>query len=501
MAKRYAVLWFPFLQTDWYTKRNPKWARAPFVCAMPLGGRMCVTAANPLAVELGVTRDMVVADARAAIPKLEVLQGKPFQTTRLLRNIGLWCMRYTPTVSLGANDSLILDITGCAHLWGGEKPYLQEIRQRLQQNGYLTQIGIASTIGVAWALARYGQERDCIVPENEEYRALSTLPIACLRLPTGLLDKLNKLGFRTVSCVACLPKEALKRRFGNALMGRLAQALGEEEEFIHPLQPIAPYIERLPCLEPVKTRKGIQRAIEKLLNLLCARLMSEQKGLRKAKLSCYRIDGKICSIAIGTNRASAHKQHLLALLNQKVATIAPGWGIEVFVLEASGIEDALPVQKTLWKRTGGLENEALAELLDRLKGRDPACRVHRFLPEENHWPERSIRQAVSLIEERTIEWPTDRPRPIRLLSQPHPIEVTAPIPDYPPMLFRYKGEVHVIKKADGPERIERAWWIEQGEHRDYYYVEDEKGRRYWLFRLGHYQGDRSPNWYLHGFFA
>jgi len=89
---------------------------------------------------------------------------------------------------------------------------------------------------------------------------------------------------------------------------------------------------------------------------------------------------------------------------------------------------------------------------------------------------------------------------VQLLSKPEPIEVAAPIPDYPPMHFQYKGKLHKIRKADGPERIEREWWLDGGEHRDYYYVEDEDGQRYWLFRSGHYAVQQSQ-WFIHGFFA
>lgn len=500
MGRRYAVLWFPFLLTDWYTRSNPHLRNIPFVFAVPLRGRMSISAVNPVAVQLGVMSNMVVADAKAAIPGLEVLQDKPLRKERLLKGIGLWCMRYTPMVSIDIADCLILDITGCTHLWGGEGAYLQDINRQLKKKGYEVRISIAPTIGTALAVARYGQHGS-IVSEHEQLDILSTLPLAALRLEFPLLERLKKLGFRTVGSVLQIPSQVLKRRFGASLLKRIAQALGKEDEYITPLKPVIPYTERLPCLEPIKTATGIEMAIEKLLIVLCKRLAGEGKGLRKTCLSCYRLDGKVVHMEIGTNRASAHVQHLLSLFKQKISTIRPGLGIEVFVLEVLKVEDATAVQELLWNGEGSLSNEALAELLDRFKGRDAACCISRFLPDEHYWPERSIREASSLTEKRTTYWRTDRPRPTRLLNPPQPIEVSAPIPDYPPMLFRYKGEVHLLKKADGPERIEREWWIERGEHRDYYYVEDEQGRRYWLFRLGHYQGDRSPNWYLHGFFA
>ena len=143
----------------------------------------------------------------------------------------------------------------------------------------------------------------------------------------------------------------------------------------------------------------------------------------------------------------------------------------------------------------------ISDLMDRFAARLGQEAIHRFLPTEHYWPERSYKQTVQLNEEPSTGWKLDRPRPLQVVSPPALVEVTAPIPDYPPLNFRYKGQLHKVVKADGPERIEQEWWIQEGEHRDYYAVEDEEGRRYWLFRSGHYNETASPNWFLHGFFA
>jgi protein ImuB len=191
----------------------------------------------------------------------------------------------------------------------------------------------------------------------------------------------------------------------------------------------------------------------------------------------------------------------LALFEIKLASMEPDLGIELFVLEAPKVEDADAMQTTLWCGASGLEDTGLAALLDRFAGKFGADTLHRYLPEERYWPERAIREATDLREEPGTDWRTDRARPVLLLPRPEAITVTAPIPDYPPMLFRYKGVLHRTAKADGPERIEREWWVDEGPHRDYYTVEDEEGRRYWLFRSGHYRDDDSPEWFIHGFFA
>lgn len=174
-------------------------------------------------------------------------------------------------------------------------------------------------------------------------------------------------------------------------------------------------------------------------------------------------------------------------------------GIELFTLEAARGEDVSASQEALWHHST-LNDHRLAELLDQLTGKLGKNAVHRYLPAEYYWPERSFKEAASLKEEPAADWP-DHPRPVRLLWHPESVQVAAPIPDYPPLHFRHKGKLHKIKKADGPERIEAEWWIQEGEHRDYYIVENEAGERFWIFRLGHYDGSKPHRWFLHGYFA
>ena len=168
---------------------------------------------------------------------------------------------------------------------------------------------------------------------------------------------------------------------------------------------------------------------------------------------------------------------------------------------AKSIEDVIVKQESLWQTNTGLLDANVLDLMDRFTNRLGQESIQRFLPTEHYWPERSFKRTDDLNEKPVTQWKLDRPRPLQLLSPPELIMVTAPVPDYPPLNFRHKGELHTIVKADGPERIEQEWWIQEGEHRDYYAVEDEDGGRYWLFRSGHYNQKRLPNWYLHGFFA
>ena len=393
-----------------------------------------------------------------------------------------------------------MEVTGCCHLWGGEQKYIEAIAKRLNEIGYTIKITVASTIGAGWAVCRFGKNLS-VVENNKEADALYNLPPQALRLETEVVERLHKLGLKQVKDFIAMPSSVLSRRFGKSFIKRLNQALGREEEFIQPVVLAEPYSERLSSLEPIVTATGIEIALQKLLETLCKRLQQEQKGLRTAIFKNYRIDGKIEIIQIGTNRPSHNITHLFKLFEINIATIQPALGIELFIVEATKVEDLFAVQEKLWNNKDNLEDEELSELLDRIGGKFGNNTIFRYLPDEHYWPERSIKLASSINEKTALIWKTDKPRPIKLLPRPELIEVTAPIPDYPPMLFRYKGKLHKIIKADGPERIEQEWWLQQGRHRDYYYVEDEEGCRYWLFRSGHYDDTKLPQWFIHGFFA
>lgn len=499
MDKRFVSIWFRHLATDWFTLRQPHLKNVPFVLRAPSHGRMVITAANAVAERIGIRSGMVLADARAIIPDLEVLDDNPDLTDKLLNRIAAWCVRFTPVVAVDSPNGLLFDSTGCTHLWHGDSSYVSEIVKKLNARGYDVRAAMADTIGAAWGMARFGKE-PLVIASGSHVDALMDLPPEALRLQMDTVDRLHKLGLHQVKQFIKMPRSSLRRRFGQHFIMRLDMATGQEIETIQPVQPTEPYQERLPCLEPIVTATGIVIALRQLLETLCLRLLQDQKGLRTAIFKCFRSDGKVEQVDIGTHRPSYNVSHLFKLFEVKLSSIEPALGIELFILEAPKVEDHLPLQEKMWEGSPGLEAVELSELIDRLASKVGMQAIHRYLPAEHYWPERSIKTALSLQEKSTTTWRDDKLRPLQLLHRPEVIEVTAPIPDYPPMLFRYNGKVHQIAKADGPERIEQEWWLQQGQHRDYYRVEDEEGLRYWIFRLGHYH-DKTYQWFIHGFFA
>ncbi len=494
---RIVIIWFPNLMTDRMLRRQPELKEVPFVLAANEKGRRIVKAVNTVAQEKGIFTEMVVADCRALVPELELFDFDEKEPKKLLLALAEWCIRYTPCVSID-EDSLILDASGCTHLWGGEQGYLKEIHTRFKNFGYHIRLGMADTIGCAWAVCHF-EKNGTIVEESKQADAITQLPSAALRLEQNVWEKLEKLGLKTIGSFMAMPRSALRSRFGQHLLMRLDQALGAEMELLTPVKPPSPFEELLQSLEPIRTALGIEIALKNLLETLCDRLTKESKGLRKCELRCHRIDGNIQKIGIGTNRPTRNVIHLFKLFELKIPTIKPDLGIELFILAAPVVEELLSSQNTLWTMSSANET-AVAELIDKLAGKIGSNAIHRYLPAEHYWPERSVKETTSLTEKPDTEWKTDLPRPLHLLPKPEYIEVSVPMPDYPPLLFHYQGIRHTIKKADGPERIEQEWWIQKGQHRDYYCVEDEKGARYWLFRLGDYSSD-SPKWFIHGFFA
>jgi len=496
MPKRYLYIWFRYLATDRLAKITPELRDKPFLLYAPERGRMVVRAASPSLVQEGIVPGMVVADVRAILPEIGVFPSEPKAEEKLLNDLAEWCFRFSPTVATDPPDGLILDTSGCTHLWGGELQYLQNITKRLHKGNYTVHAAIADTIGATWAMARYSKQ--LIAEPGKQEEVLLELPPAALRLDSSNLQRMEKLGFRQIGQLIKIPRTNLRRRFGDGLLLRLEQALGTEYELLNPVLPTPVYQERLPCLEPIRTAKGIGIALERLLEMLCRRLLNEGKGMRTGILKGYRLDGKTVQISIGTNRASRNVAHLFKLFELKIPELEPALGIELFTLEATLVEDVSETQEALWN-IGNNNQTVIAELLDNIAGKVGMQTIRRYLPQEHYWPERSVKEANSLNEQPETEWRTDRPRPLHLLPEPEPIEVMVVLPDYPPMHFRHRGNLIRIAKADGPERIEQEWWLKSGPPRDYYQVEDTNGARYWLFRLGLYDKGK-PQWFLHGFF-
>ena len=494
-------------------------AKAPLATVAAVRGAERLVAVDPAARALGLRSGTALADARARVPALRVQPADPAAEQQTLERLADWCQRYTPWTAVdpdggmieGGSGGLWLDIGGCAHLFGGEAALLADLTARLAGCGLACRAAVADTPGAAWALARFIRRPG--VDADDMATVLAPLPLAALRLETETVAALSRVGLRRIGDLLALPRAPLAARFGETVGQRLDQALGRNDEPVSPRHPVPDLRLRLAFAEPIGRRDDIATALDRLLVDLCARLALEHRGVRRLEYVLFRADGSTAQAAVGTSRPLRDPLHLARLFADKLDGMDPGFGVDMAMLAARALDPLAPAQQALGRQPGA-DADGLARLVDRLGNRLGPQRVVRLEPRASHIPERAC-QPVSALDgpppRPADEAPhgPDRPRPLRLLPWPEPIEVMAPLPDHPPMLFHWHRRPHRVVRAEGPERIGGEWWLEETDPlaadadrlRDYYRVEDTEGRRYWLYRQGLYRPDRMPNWYLHGFFG
>jgi protein ImuB len=337
-----------------------------------------------------------------------------------------------------------------------------------------------------------------------------------------------------------MPRDALTRRFGEIVARRLDQARGDLPEPLSPLDETPARRVRLSFAEPIADPADLALATERLTEDLVTRLAREGAGARRLVLAFHRVDGRVERLALGTARPSRDPCHLATLFKERLGTIDPGPGVEDVILAAFAVDSLGPEQIELAGSSASERTGSIAALLDRLGNRFGLAAVSRLEARESHIPERSwvwvsaalpsptqpslaMRERVLSSARRIREQKSGAgikpPRPIRLFDPPEPVEASWLLPDDPPFRFTWRRRAHRVSRADGPERIAEEWWRSKASVagpreslprprsgdgdaiRDYYQVEDEEGRRFWLFRAGLPGDGHPPRWYVHGIFA
>ncbi len=470
-----------------------------FVLVTSIAGRRVITAVTVAAATEGITPGMTLAEARTFKPDLGVDEADVVGDAESLGRLALWCERFSPFVAPCGNDGLFLDVTGCAHLFGGEAGLAAQAVARLNRQGIECRATIADNAETAWALSRFGGRKITVVPGGGARAALADLPVAALRIEPQAVSLLTRFGLHRIAELYAMPRAALIARCGEGVGLALDRALGVLAEPLSPLPPASLRWTRRSFAEPIATPEDIAAATRELVETLCRRFAEEDIGARKLTLALHRIDGRVEQATIGTARPERDPRHLWRLFEERLPTLDPGLGIEDMVLTAGRVESLGATQLGFRGATEKDEID-LAVLVDHLTNRLGPRAVARPVPYESHVPERAVRYG-SAIGQRKSAWHSDRLRPVRLLHRPEPIDVTAPVPDDPPLFFRWRRLIHRIRRADGPERIEAEWWRAAEEPRDYYRVEDEAGERFWVYRAGLYRPGASPRWFMHGMFG
>ncbi|MBN9314126.1 MAG: DNA polymerase Y family protein [Devosia sp.] len=555
--RRHLCLSLPRWATDYLKRVDPGLARSgrPLVLWEKIKGGMRLAAVDATAAAANLTAGQNLSDARALVPGLEVREIDHGLLEQAFADFADWHSNASPIVAvhdaMSPYGDLVLDITGVSHLFGGEERMLVLVVGRLSKLGYRVDGAIADTVGAAWALAHFSPGR--IVASDEIEEALAKLPVVALRLDEKQVAGLNQMGLKQIGQLYGRDRRALQARFGATLTLRLDQALGMVEERVTPRVPMAEFFVDRRFAEPIGYMDDVLMTARDLAIQLGLRLEAESLGAQSFHLMLYRVDHKVISLSINAARATRDPDHIAQLFVHRSERLAgeydAGFGIDMIRLAASSVSEVQSTQLGAFEVHDGAAD--LDRLYDRIASRLGPLALTRSEFVNTHIPELSIR--LEPVIARTADDPQARPdpdlvRPLRLLPAPEPVTVLAEVPDGPPMRMIWRRIAYRVLKASGPERIEAEWWrtgksLEMlqppsredkrrdprddpkqatstrqpkpaEEHvskleafdpmtvvRDYYVIEDDGGRRFWIFRIGLYGAAEAPRWFLHGFFS
>jgi protein ImuB len=474
---------------------------------------------------------MTLADARAMLPTLVVAEADPAAEAELLAAIADWCRRFTPLAALDAPDGVLLDVSGAAHLFGGEKALLGEVVAALSAQGFAARAALAPNPALAWALARFAEIE--LVPPDISDRALqkliADLPIAAMRVNAETIAALSQASLRRIGDLLMRPRAPIAARFGAHIVARLDAILGKRGDPLSPRFETPAYLVERRFAEGIARREDIESTIAGLAHELCALLERHAEGAREIDVSLFRVDGVVKHLTAGTNRPLRDPRLITRLFRERIEAageegLDTGYGFDVVRLAAIKVERATMPQSALAIGIGVDANDHndsnhsadLADLIDRLGARLGLRRVLRFEQNETHIPEFTIAavpaaQTCGRSNKKSgaeLSFTTNAnllpARPLKLLEKPEPIEAIAAVPDSPPAKFRWRRVWHDVAAIEGPERIAPEWWKHEEPPltRDYFRAEDSFGQRFWLYREGLYTAETvEPRWFLHGLFG
>ena len=513
--RRYLALVFPWLPIERLRGTRPQLfagqADAPVALTEQVRGAIRLAALDLHATSLGLVTGLTLADARARVPELVTFAHEPAADLSWLERLADGCVCYTPVVALAPPDALTLDIAGCAHAYDGERRLAQDVIARLSRRGVIVRHAFGDTPSTALALARYYG-----VAAGDERRAVNRLPAAALGLSEDITAALMRAGLKTVGDIAARPMAVIAARFGDAAVNAVQSLIGGVETPLKPRRRDDPVGVERRFAEPVARTEHILDVLGELVAEASDALEKRREGGRAWHARLFRSDGVVHTLGVKTGRPTRNTGVLMRLLRERIDALAdpldPGFGYDMIRLDVTLAERLDAAQLKL--EGDASPTEAVETLVDQLSTRLGRERIRRFAAADSHIPERAelTFPALESAPDGTSprDWREPAPgepplRPICMFDPPQRIEaVMAEIPDGPPRRFRWRRNMHEVARAEGPERIAGEWWRRRDGQiptRDYYRIEDRRGRRFWIFRLGLYEETGTPEWYLHGMFA
>ena len=470
-------------------------------------GALRLTAVDPQALALGLAPGITLADARARSPQLVATPHDAAADDALIARLLTAFGRFSPMATRDPPHGLMLDVTGCAHLFGGEAGLMQAARVLAERAGLQVRLTMARTPQTARALTRFG--RAGIVREGQDREVARRLGVAALELSAGDTVALKRAGLKTLGDVDARPRGALAARFGADFAWRLDRVLGMEDARITPVRSPPPIRADRVMFEPILETEALETVITDLLVEMQGRLQARGVGARLFVLTVFRIDRAQRRVGIGARAPLRDAAIIGRLFRERLAALStpldPGFGFDQVRVEAGRLRTWDVEQTTL--DAAVRPESALDALVDQLTVRLGPQSVVNLRPVSSHLPEHASRPTpAATVEPDDGTWPEPDPRdpplrPLHLFDPPQPVDAVALAPDSPPARFTWRRIQHRIVRAEGPERLEEEWWSRpKARLRDYYRVEDEDGRRFWLFRAGRFGEEPAPRWYLHGLF-
>jgi protein ImuB len=553
-GRRILSLWFPRLAAERVMRLRRDTLPMPLAVVGEQNGAQVLVSLSAEAAAAGLSQGQGLRDATAICPALLTVATDPLGEAQFLTTLRRWAGRFSPWVAEEAPAGLMIDLSGAAHLHGGEEGVLARVAEDCADLGLTVRAGIADTPGAAWGLARYarmaaaplrsgdaidqearatrsraakrrgwergggaprpvaakGAEMATIAPPGRVVEALADLPLAALRLEPDAVDRLMRLGLRRVGELMGMPRAALARRFGADTLRRLDQALGMEPEPVSPARPPLHFAVRLTLPDPIGLRSDVEAALARLLPPFCDKLRAKGRGARRVALQAFRADGGVTAVEIGLARAADSPDRIRPLLHLKLDQIDAGFGIDCLRLEALATEAMSVVQHRgqLEVTAGALAGRAqpnahaVDDLIGRLGARLGSEAVMRLHPADSHVPAKAAKVLMAAWSvAHDGPWPApSAPRPL-LMFRPEPVE--APETPEPPATFRWRRRDYRVRMAVGPERLQPEWWLEdpdwRGGFRNYWRIEAQGGDRLWLF-WGQ-GGAVTDRWYCEGVFS
>ncbi len=521
--RRYLALWFPFLSADRLRIQEPERCalsptppETPLVLFARTGSALRLAAVDALGAGLGLAPGMTLADARARCPQLIAHEHDEPADRHWLERLTRAYFRFSPAVTQLPPDGIAIDITGGGHLFGGEQGLADLAQDQMAARGMTVRVACANTPEGAQALARYAHW-----PAPDERGAIQALPVVALNLGEEATRGLQRAGLKTVGAVAARPMATIAARFGIEAVRAIERLTGDESAPIASLMPRQALRFERRFAEPVAHRESVAVTLAELLHEAASSLEERRLGGRRFGIELHRSDGAVHRLEIATSAPTRDSALVLRLFAERIGALAdpldPGFGYDSMVLTVLRAEPLDPVQTSIPGATDGMIDDAraLAELVDRLSTRLGPDAVRRLVPRDSHIPEQAQFALPAIERGAPAPWPADTPdgppsRPLFLFDPPQGLhDVMSEVPDGPPRRFTWRRKLHHVRLYEGPERIAGEWWRRKGGElagqggltRDYYRVEDVRGRRYWIFRHGLYEETDGPRWYVHGLFA